>query len=459
MMVEINGTPTFINIKELGAVGDGVTDDTAAIKTAIDKYSVIYIPKGSYVYNGKVSLKRDTTIISEGASLVINNIEGTNYWYKAFDASNYNLAIENLNFEINLPSGLFPDGTTTTYRFILLASNNSTVKVRNSTINIVSCENQTNVFYFYGGTKYELENITCNLDSTGYNGAICWSQTNTAANSGTLRNCTFTQVCRDEIIGLWGNYDNSMDCYNVKILRLNNANTDPTAFVSIRANNAAAKVDAIFTNCYFENQHIDQGAIISCHGLVKMTTGYTKSVFNSCTFKVKSATDSFLYGTAVNTTFGFGYTSYEEFEKSQSITLNNCDIDLETGFFSYGTYPICTTLNNCKLKLPETSIKYSGGNTNVVPYTLKFNGCKITYYNTLNNNYRRLMQINPNDGIRYLFLNCEIELIDISVNYRTCLITTVVVTPSWSTNLGGAYFYKCYSNSYNVIADTTFKVT
>ena len=38
----------WVNLGTLGAKGDGVTDDTAAIKDAIAKYRVIYLPTGRY---------------------------------------------------------------------------------------------------------------------------------------------------------------------------------------------------------------------------------------------------------------------------------------------------------------------------------------------------------------------------------------------------------------------------
>ena len=39
---------TWFNIKNAGALGDGITDDTKAIQKAIDEHDVIYVPEGSY---------------------------------------------------------------------------------------------------------------------------------------------------------------------------------------------------------------------------------------------------------------------------------------------------------------------------------------------------------------------------------------------------------------------------
>jgi sugar lactone lactonase YvrE len=53
----------WTNIRDLGAVGDGKTDDTEAFRKAIGQYDVIYVPQGDYVVSGTVSLKENTALI------------------------------------------------------------------------------------------------------------------------------------------------------------------------------------------------------------------------------------------------------------------------------------------------------------------------------------------------------------------------------------------------------------
>jgi hypothetical protein len=53
----------WVNIKETGAKGDGETDDTKAIREAIEKYQVIYFPQGYYRISETIKLKPNTVLI------------------------------------------------------------------------------------------------------------------------------------------------------------------------------------------------------------------------------------------------------------------------------------------------------------------------------------------------------------------------------------------------------------
>lgn len=54
---------TWVNLKTLGAKGDGVTDDTKAIQAAIDQYPAIFVPQGSYRITETLKLKPNTALI------------------------------------------------------------------------------------------------------------------------------------------------------------------------------------------------------------------------------------------------------------------------------------------------------------------------------------------------------------------------------------------------------------
>ena len=52
-----------VSVKDFGAVGDGVTDDTAAIQAALDTGKTVYIPSGLYKVTSSLQLTKDGQIL------------------------------------------------------------------------------------------------------------------------------------------------------------------------------------------------------------------------------------------------------------------------------------------------------------------------------------------------------------------------------------------------------------
>lgn len=56
----------FVNVKTIGVVGDGLTDDTTAIQNAIDNYDCIYFPSGEYLISDTINITTSTIIAGSG---------------------------------------------------------------------------------------------------------------------------------------------------------------------------------------------------------------------------------------------------------------------------------------------------------------------------------------------------------------------------------------------------------
>ncbi len=54
---------TWVNIRSLGARGDGTTDDTDAFRNAIAQHTAIYLPSGQYRVTDTITLRPDTVLI------------------------------------------------------------------------------------------------------------------------------------------------------------------------------------------------------------------------------------------------------------------------------------------------------------------------------------------------------------------------------------------------------------
>lgn len=82
----------YVTPQMFGAVGDGVTDDTAAIQAAIDSGETVFFPNGSYLINSTVNISNKSvwSLFAECASIIYS---GTDY---AFTLSNVHQS--NLHF-------------------------------------------------------------------------------------------------------------------------------------------------------------------------------------------------------------------------------------------------------------------------------------------------------------------------------------------------------------------------
>lgn len=72
-LVPLPAGETWVNVRDLGAKGDGQTDDTKALQSAIANHRAIYFPSGFYIVHDTLKLKPDTVLIGlhPGATQII----------------------------------------------------------------------------------------------------------------------------------------------------------------------------------------------------------------------------------------------------------------------------------------------------------------------------------------------------------------------------------------------------
>jgi hypothetical protein len=67
-------TDEWVDVRTLGVVGDGVTDDTASLRAAIAEHRVLYFPSGWYNISDTLTLREDTVLIGLHPARTIINL-------------------------------------------------------------------------------------------------------------------------------------------------------------------------------------------------------------------------------------------------------------------------------------------------------------------------------------------------------------------------------------------------
>ena len=105
-----------VNIRQFGAKGDGVADDTTAISSAIDEFNTVYFPNGTYLFSGITINKNNVTLYGTGESrsvLLMTNAAAAAVTI-ASTATTSGINIHNLKIEGNASNlGGISLGTTT----------------------------------------------------------------------------------------------------------------------------------------------------------------------------------------------------------------------------------------------------------------------------------------------------------------------------------------------------------
>ena len=135
-----------VSVKDFGAVGDGVTDDTVAITNAISNIAsggVLEFPFGAYKITSSISQDISGSIILEGDNSTISyeNASHTEYAIRLNDTSGVDIVINNLTI----------DGTKKANKILEVRNNTSNTTPTNFIANELRVDNCKRLNTFSGG--------------------------------------------------------------------------------------------------------------------------------------------------------------------------------------------------------------------------------------------------------------------------------------------------------------------
>lgn len=129
----IQTIPLESNVKFYGAKGDGVTNDTAAFNAALAAYCPIYVPEGTYVIAGTITMPAGTELVGLCKNSTILRFTGT--------AANYDGIIMNTDSSLINIRTTYTGGNVTTSTAVSIIGNST--NITNCLIGSASTETET----------------------------------------------------------------------------------------------------------------------------------------------------------------------------------------------------------------------------------------------------------------------------------------------------------------------------
>jgi len=257
-------------VRAWGAVGDGVTDDTAAIQAAVDSGNPVFFPSGTYALDGAIDIGAGAKLYGSGIgkSTLLQTSSGPAHVIDALSTSTKGgIEIVGLTIDCNGVDAGF-------------------VAQYVSNISIRYCEFKNSPFWPVNIGKSDdptvstivndqIEILGCsfsNITQT-YEHLLIFNSTNVV-----VRDCHFEGAPDGNGLGFWQNVDRA-DVVNCVF-----NNLSVGAYYSLSTNNIR------FSGCSFTNCTSGlRGANLSDHGNFGATHAYNISV-SDCTFKSNSGT-------------------------------------------------------------------------------------------------------------------------------------------------------------------------
>jgi hypothetical protein len=185
-----------VSVKDFGAVGDGVTDDTAAFVAAFAAAEKVYAPAQTVSYRlSSFTIPANRELLTDGFATVLHQLAGTAVGTRMIVVGGSNVRIGSMTTKGNISTD-----TDEQNHSIYIQANATTGSINNIHIGDVRGEDIRGDVVYFGqetGATYKLTNINIgnvSFDNVYRNGVSCVSVDGFSVESVTGTRCGFTHM-------------------------------------------------------------------------------------------------------------------------------------------------------------------------------------------------------------------------------------------------------------------------
>lgn len=450
----------LINVKDFGAVGDGVTDDTAAIKSAVaslnENGGILYFPTGTYVVS-VASNSEDIITLNSDKEIELDFFKST-MQMTTNGYPNYNIVNAKNCTNVEVRNGKLV-GDRLTHDYVTTDSSHcwgmGVRSTNNELCNILNMEisEMTGDAVTTSNSSTGTTNINdCNLHHCRRMGiTIVESDVVNVNNTNIQYIGTFDNITGvNPMSGI--NIEPSAEDATINYVSINNANIDnTTSYGVINVSENALKID--INNSKIEYLYINQNANITNSELTYKTTR-TGSIRNSVikdSYIYKNESDFALENTIVdNCTFESNDISNGQHDVSARMAFVNATVTNSTfkNWQGKGDYASNSVAQFGVLL--STGYSLTDGSSNNV-----YDGCAIIMdgFTDSNSEIKNSYIYKRNKNVTFDSIdleNCEIKAHSKPLTFNNCSIKNCSI---WRQNGAGGTLEIYYNNS-NMICDS-----
>lgn len=235
------------NVRTLGAVGDGVTDDTSSIQLAIDNGTTVLFPQGIYKISGMLTLHSNLILKMENCKIV-QSIKGHTFFgsnIKNVEIIGHNFEMESSIFDVNAVDTSLYGG-----HMVYIGKESENISIKGITVNNSTgdCISISNIDTVLSGDNKNIRIEDCILNHPYRIGLSI-----TSCDGALIKNCEFNYA--NHLVVKWGVDLEPNANYHVKNIKFKDCKA---RYNSSGFGGSNYETNIVFENCLAE-LNIDMG--------------------------------------------------------------------------------------------------------------------------------------------------------------------------------------------------------